>query len=65
MRVKVIHRKRDNAKWVLVIPPNIVEELKWKEGQKLGAETKENTPIVKKNYFFCSEHQTFTFQLRI
>ena len=49
MRVKVIHRKRDNAKWVLVIPPNIVEELKWKEGQKLGAEIKENKLIVKKN----------------
>ncbi|MBS3056481.1 MAG: hypothetical protein J4473_03545 [Candidatus Aenigmarchaeota archaeon] len=37
------------AKWVLVIPPNIVEELKWKEGQKLGAEIKENKLIVKKN----------------
>ena len=23
------------AKWVLVIPPNIIEELKWKEGQEL------------------------------
>ena len=30
------------AKWVLVIPPNIIEELKWKEGQELEAETKEN-----------------------
>ena len=49
MRVKVIHRKRDNAKWVLVIPPNIVEELKWKEGQKLGVEIKENKLVVKKN----------------
>ena len=37
------------TKWVLVIPPNIVEELKWKEGQELGAEIKENKMIVKKN----------------
>jgi molybdopterin-binding protein len=36
------------AKWVLVIPPNLVEELKWKEGQELKAEIKENSLIVKK-----------------
>ncbi|MEK6952444.1 MAG: AbrB/MazE/SpoVT family DNA-binding domain-containing protein [Nanoarchaeota archaeon] len=36
------------AKWVLVIPPNIIEELKWKEGQKLEAEVKENKLVVKK-----------------
>jgi len=29
-------------------PPNIVEELKWKEGQELGAGIKENKLIVKK-----------------
>jgi len=37
------------AKWVLVIPPNIIEELKWKEGQELEAETKENNLVVKKS----------------
>ncbi|MBI2452523.1 hypothetical protein HYV50_05640 [Candidatus Pacearchaeota archaeon] len=37
------------AKWVLVVPPNIVKELKWKEGQELEAEIKENKLIVKKS----------------
>ena len=37
------------AKWVLVIPPNIVEELKWKEGQELEAEIKENRLVVMKS----------------
>jgi len=37
------------AKWVLVIPPKIVEELKWKEGQELEAEIKENKLVVKKS----------------
>jgi len=36
------------AKWVLVIPPNIIEKLKWKEGQELEAEIKENVLVVKK-----------------
>ena len=36
------------AKWVLVIPPNIIEELKWKEGQEVEAEIKENKLIMKK-----------------
>ncbi len=36
------------AKWVLVIPPNIIEELKWKEGQELEVEIKENRLVVKK-----------------
>ena len=37
------------AKWVLVIPPNIIEKLKWKEGQELKAEIKENRLVVKKS----------------
>jgi len=37
------------AKWVLVIPQNIIEELKWKEGQELEAEIKENRLVVKKS----------------
>jgi len=36
------------VKWVLVIPPNMIEELKWREGQELEAEVKENKLIVKK-----------------
>jgi len=37
------------AKWVLVIPPNIIEKLKWKEGQELEAEIRENVLVVKKS----------------
>lgn len=37
------------AKWVLVISPNIIEELKWKKGQELEAEIKENKLVVKKS----------------
>ena len=37
------------AKWVLVIPPNIVEELKWKEGQELKADVKENKLLIEKS----------------
>ena len=37
------------AKWVLVIPPKMIEELKWKEGQELKTEIKENRLIVKKS----------------
>jgi len=36
------------AKWVLVIPPNIIEKLKWKGGQELEAEIKESVLVVKK-----------------
>ncbi|MBS3152239.1 AbrB/MazE/SpoVT family DNA-binding domain-containing protein [Candidatus Woesearchaeota archaeon] len=32
----------------MVIPPNMIEELKWREGQELEAEVKENKLIVKK-----------------
>jgi len=37
------------VKWVLVIPPNIIEELKWKEGQELEAKIKENKLVIEKN----------------
>ncbi len=37
------------AKWVLVIPPKMIEELKWKEGQELKVEIKENKLVVKKS----------------
>ena len=36
------------AKWVLVIPPNMIEELKWKEGQELETEIEDNKLVVKK-----------------
>ncbi len=37
------------AKWVLVIPPNIIGELKWREGQELEVEIKENKLVIKKS----------------
>lgn len=42
-------RDVEYAKWVLVIPPDLVEKLKWKEGQELEAEIKESKLIVKKS----------------
>ncbi len=36
------------AKWVLVIPPSIIDELKWKEGQELGVEIKEGKILIKR-----------------
>ncbi|MFQ5532188.1 MAG: AbrB/MazE/SpoVT family DNA-binding domain-containing protein [Candidatus Nanoarchaeia archaeon] len=48
---KQLSRKVGNveySKWVLVIPPNMIEELKWKEGQELEVEIKENKLVVKK-----------------
>jgi antitoxin component of MazEF toxin-antitoxin module len=49
---KQLSRKVGNTeyvKWVLVIPPNMIEELKWKEGQELEAEIKENNLVLKKS----------------
>jgi len=37
------------AKWVLVVPPNIIEKLKWKEGQELEVEIKENRLFIGKS----------------
>ncbi len=37
------------AKWVLVVPPKVIEDLKWKEGQELEVEVKDNELVVKKN----------------
>ena len=48
---KQLSRKVGNtkyAKWVLVVPPAIIEELSWKEGQELEAEVKDNKLSVKK-----------------
>jgi len=37
------------TKWVLVVPPSVIEKLKWKEGQELDVEIKENSLVVKKS----------------
>ena len=42
---KQLSRKVGNIKydkWVLVIPPKLIEELKWNEGQEVNAEIKDN-----------------------
>jgi len=49
---KQLSRKVGNVeydKWVLVVPPNVIEELKWKEGQELKVEIKETKLVVKKS----------------
>ena len=46
---KQLSRKVGNveyAKWVLVIPPSVIEELKWKEGQELNAKVKDKKLVV-------------------
>ena len=49
---KQLSRKVGNteyAKWVIVIPPETIKELEWKEGQELEAEVKDNKLTIKKN----------------
>ena len=49
---KQMSRKIGNteyAKWVLVIPPKIVEEAKLKEGEELKIEVKNNKLIIEKD----------------
>lgn len=40
--------KTEYPKYVTVIPPKIVEELGWKDGQELKAEVKEKSLVIKK-----------------
>lgn len=44
-------RKRQNKqyfKWVVLIPPKIIEKLKWKKGQELKHEVKNKKLILEK-----------------
>ena len=48
---KQLSRKVGNteyAKWVIVIPPETIKELEWKEGQELEEEVKDNKLSIKK-----------------
>jgi len=36
------------AKWVVVIPPETIKELDWKEGQELETEIKDKKLTIKK-----------------
>lgn len=48
---KQLSRKVGNkeyAKWVAVIPPKLIEEVKFKEGQELDIEVQDGKLIIKK-----------------
>jgi len=40
------------TKWVIVIPPESIKELEWKEGQDLETEIKDKKLTIKKSNFF-------------
>lgn len=40
--------KTEYAKYVIVVPPNIVQELKWKDGDELVMEVKKDGLFVTK-----------------
>ena len=40
---------KEYAKWVLVVPPKIIEKLGWKAGEELEAEVKGNKLIIEKD----------------
>jgi hypothetical protein len=49
---KQLSRKVGNveyAKWVIVVSPEIIKGLEWKEGQELESEIKDNKLIIKKS----------------
>jgi bifunctional DNA-binding transcriptional regulator/antitoxin component of YhaV-PrlF toxin-antitoxin module len=39
---------KEYAKYLLVIPPETVEELEWKEGQELEHEVKDHTLLIRR-----------------
>ncbi|MBW2976927.1 AbrB/MazE/SpoVT family DNA-binding domain-containing protein [Candidatus Woesearchaeota archaeon] len=39
---------KEYAKWVLVVPPKIIEKLGWKAGEELEAEIKGSRLIIEK-----------------
>ena len=40
--------KKEYPKWIVVIPPILINKLKWKAGEDLEAETKEDRLVIKK-----------------
>ena len=40
---------KEYAKWVIVIPPKLIEKLGWKAGEELEAEVKDNKLIIEKD----------------
>lgn len=42
-------RNIEYAKWVIVIPPETIRKLEWKEGQVLETEVKDKKLTIKKN----------------
>ena len=39
------------AKYVIVVPPNIVKELKWKDGEELDIKVKGDQLLIKRKSF--------------
>jgi antitoxin component of MazEF toxin-antitoxin module len=39
---------KEYAKYVLVIPPSSIEQLRWKEGEELEHEVKDETLLIRK-----------------
>jgi len=40
---------KEYAKWVIVVPPKIIEKLGWKSGEELEAEIKKDKLIIEKD----------------
>lgn len=40
--------KKEYPKYVIIVPPKVIDELKWKEGQELEVEIKDKKLVVKK-----------------
>lgn len=40
---------KEYAKWVLVIPPKLIEKLGWKAGEELEAEVKKDKLVIEKD----------------
>lgn len=49
---------KEYAKYLLVIPPETVQELEWKEGQELEHEVKEQSLIIRKATSESDEEET-------
>lgn len=53
---------KEYFKWVIVIPPNRIEKLGWKEGMKLESSTTENSLVVKLASISIKKPKKMTFE---
>jgi bifunctional DNA-binding transcriptional regulator/antitoxin component of YhaV-PrlF toxin-antitoxin module len=52
-----IVENKEYSKYLLVVPPQVVEELQWKEGEELEHEVKEQSLIIRKAKSTSSEQE--------